>query len=175
MVVLGESQLLYSENVKWKYLNRVDEVEFLRVALCFDLTYVAVAVHDVPVEGDLLDVGALCHQSWQINTESKKSNKSAGVQVSQDFWEGSKLQNLRFNGHDGKTQTHAKIYKVCLFDTFEAVCELGAALHHIGSDGDVRASSLQQAQYLDVHLACIQIRENCCHSVLFLIVILFCS
>lgn len=59
-----------------KYLNGVDEVEFLHAALRFDLADVAVAVHAVPGEGDLLEVGALRHQSWRINTESKKSSKS---------------------------------------------------------------------------------------------------
>lgn len=77
--VWGESHLWCSKTkVSLRYLNRVDEVEFLRVALRFDLADVAFAVHDVPAEGDLLHLGALRHQSWRINTESKKSNKAQG-------------------------------------------------------------------------------------------------
>lgn len=76
---LGESHLWCSKKkVSLKYLNRVDEVEFLHVALRFDLADVAVAVHDVPAEGDLLHLGALGHQSWRINTESENSNNVQG-------------------------------------------------------------------------------------------------
>lgn len=52
-----------------KYLNGVDEVKFLHVSLGFDLTDVAVAMHDVPGERDLLDHGGLRDQSWQMNTQ----------------------------------------------------------------------------------------------------------
>lgn len=57
--------------------------------------------------------------------------------------------------------------KGLMFDTFEALCEFGAALHNVGSDGEVRARGLEQAQDLDVHLACIQMREDCCQAVSF--------
>lgn len=54
-------------------------------------------------------------------------------------------------------------------DTFEALCEFGAALHYIDSDGEVRARGLEQAQDLDVHLACVQVREDCFRLLFFFI------
>lgn len=150
--VWEESHLLHCGTVKVNYLNGVDEVKFLRISLRFDLTYVAVTVHDVPGERDLLDVGRLCYQSWQIHTESKKPDinllRATG---SSTFWERTKIH----------VWCDSKLYKVCMFHTFEAFCEFGAALHNICSDGGVRTCSLQQTQYLDVHLAWIQMIDGC--------------
>lgn len=54
-------------------------------------------------------------------------------------------------------------------DTFEALCEFGAALHNVDRDGEVRARGLEQAQDLDVHLACVQMREDCCQAFFFIL------